>query len=120
MIYRYYTESEVIAHRFVVRKIMHGGMGVVYVCFDKKEQQFVALKTFKSEHFTDDKIVDRFKKECEIWASIPWHINIVRAYGVIMFNNIPFIAIEYIAPINPEGSNLRELMNSRTLSLKDR
>lgn len=120
MIYKYFNKNDLIDGRYKVETILQGGMGIVYICFDVIEKQFVALKTFKSEVITDEEVVDAFKNECKIWVSIPWHINIVRAFGILNYHGIPFIIMEYIAPCSHDCSNLRDIMTQDLLTDKEK
>jgi serine/threonine protein kinase len=79
---------KIIANRYVVKKMICGGMGVVYQCEDKAQNNLpVALKTFKFDCLTDQKFRAQFLHEAAIWLEIGWHPNVVQAYR-----------LEYIRP----------------------
>lgn len=58
------TDVALIDDRYeVVGRPYLGGMGVVYPCFDKKEQRAVALKTFRPEFLSNRDARERFLEE---------------------------------------------------------
>ncbi|KAA3665370.1 MAG: hypothetical protein DWQ04_00915 [Chloroflexi bacterium] len=74
--------KRLIANRYeVVNKLM-GGMGIVYLCRDQKNDQLVALKTFKPEFLSHLAARDLFLREGTMWVDLGRHPNIVQAYRV--------------------------------------
>jgi hypothetical protein len=73
--------KKIIANRYQVNKTIFGGMGVIYLCDDLKQDSFpVALKTFQPQYLSDRNIRAQFLHEAAIWVEIGWHPNIVQAY----------------------------------------
>jgi serine/threonine protein kinase len=118
--YKNYNVKDLIADKYQVLDIKIGGMGIVYICVDHSERRILVLKTFQSKFFFSDEQVERFKHEALLWVSMPWHRNIVKAFGVITDQELPFIALEYIPESKGIGNNLRDYIYSNILSFKDK
>jgi serine/threonine protein kinase len=72
---------KIIANRYIVKKMICGGMGMVFQCEDKAQNNLpVALKTFKLNCLSDQKFRSQFLHEAAIWLEIGWHPNVVQAY----------------------------------------
>ncbi len=91
-----------IENRYEIHKILGGGMGVVYICYDHESETPLALKTFQDRYLQSQQIRERFRREAEIWVALEKHQNIVRAEAVQNIQNKSYIFLEYIA--NPEMS----------------
>ena len=73
-----------ITKRFsVISQPLMGGMGIVYICLDRKEDRPIALKTFKPEFFQDRAARDLFLREGTAWVELGEHPNIVNCYEVV-------------------------------------
>ncbi len=81
------------------------GMGTIYLCYDHDRHEFRALKTYQNR--SGDRLYNEslFQKEAKVWIDIGNHTNIVRALGFEIFNNVPFIILEYISP-DFKGNNV--------------
>lgn len=113
--------NDVLDDRYVVRSLLGGGMGVIYVCYDQEEDKLVALKTFKSELLNDEAARRRFHNEADIWIRLDKHPNIVWARKVITVGGVgvperPHIVMEYIAPPEGLGPDLRSWIDQRRLT----
>jgi len=86
----------------IVGDLLEGGMGLVYpVCTNDDDSYSVyAVKTFKDEYIHTKEIIDRFKREGEIWVKLGSHPNIVQAKMILIIGKKPYIFLEYI----PNGS----------------
>ncbi len=79
----FYSPGALIAGRYeVAGRPLIGGMGIVYVCLDRKENRPVALKTFKPEYLPDRAARDRFLREGTAWVDLGAHPHVVRCYRV--------------------------------------
>jgi tetratricopeptide (TPR) repeat protein len=92
-----------IEGKYLVKQVLQGGMGLVYVCYDEIEGVPVAIKSFQPRFFEDKNIREYFIQEAKLWIELGWHTNIVCALYAEKFNDIPHIIMEYIP-----GNNLRQ------------
>jgi serine/threonine protein kinase len=118
--YREFRISDKIAGRFEILKILKGGIGLVYICVDHVERQIIALKTFQAQYFFDEIQIKKFNDEALLWISLPWHINIVKALGIVSDTDLPFICLEYIHSTEEIGHNLRDYLYSNILTFRDK
>ncbi len=96
----------IISDRYVVkRKIGEGGMAKVYLAYDKKTEQNVAVKILKNENI-DEKKIRSFKREAET-LSILNDENIVSIIDVGEENDVYYIVNEFI-----EGMTLKEYIST--------
>src|SRR5688500_9946092 len=64
---RSFARGELIAERYkVVRRIGEGGMGEVYEAEDLLLRESVALKVVRHDVASDEKVVERFKREIQL------------------------------------------------------
>jgi eukaryotic-like serine/threonine-protein kinase len=102
---------KIIADRYIVRKIICGGMGVIYQCEDRTQNNLpVALKTFKPHCLTNQKFRTQFLHEATIWLEIGWHPNIVEAYRMeyIRPTREIYLVLDWLqADIGDEDTSLR-------------
>lgn len=90
--------GEWIQNRWQVHQVLKGGMGVVYIVYDRDWQEVFAAKTFQDEVFTRSPIaVDRFKREALAWVKLDLHENIAQARFVETINGKPFLFLEYVS-----------------------
>lgn len=95
----------------VMGRLGGGGMGEVYLARDQRLGRLVALKILPPSFVYDDERLRRFQTEARS-ASALNHANILTIYEVGQSEGIHFIATEYI-----EGQTIRELIQSKNLSL---
>jgi len=106
----------------VVGKPLRGGMGVVYLCLDRKLQRPVVLKTFQAELLRNHDMRVAFLREASIWMDLPQHPHIVRAYSFEkMIHRQDFIVLEQVAQgRNRRNASLSTLMEpGRPLPVAD-
>ena len=84
----------------VIGKLGEGGMGVVYMVYDRKLERPVALKVLRSSLFEDAASVLRFRREAEKLTSLN-HPNVVSFHGVEEVNGNQVLVMELL-----EGSTL--------------
>jgi serine/threonine protein kinase len=78
--------------------VMHGGMGSVYVVYDRKWQEALAAKTFQIPDGTSGtRIRARFEKEAGAWVALDLHQNIAEARFFEVIDGQPFLFLEYVA-----------------------
>ncbi len=89
-----FTDKE-IGHYKVLKLLGKGGMGAVYLAQDSKLLRSVALKILPSEMVGDKNRVQRFVHEARA-ASALNHPHILTIYDVGKFENLNFIAMEFV------------------------
>jgi tetratricopeptide (TPR) repeat protein len=91
-----------IGGRYEVRKILRGGFGLVYLCRSlapelyRRGDSLAALKCPLPQHLTDPELSELFVAEAVNSVALTPHPNLVLAYGVEMYNRIPFLVMEHI------------------------
>jgi len=88
----------------ILRIIDEGGMGTVYVALDHDWGPFspagwtkmVAIKTLKDKDLLDDRVIQRFVSEAELWVRLPAHKNITNVRLVQIIYGKPCILMNYI------------------------
>lgn len=95
-----WSEGMVIDGAYTIQQVLRGGMGIVYIAFDPANTKFYALKTFQEKFLWDQKVINQFIKEAEIWIHLEKHPNIVQAEMVRMIEGKPFIFLEYVLGID--------------------
>ncbi len=101
-----------ISHYNILEKLGAGGIGEVYLAEDSILKRKVALKFLSSGQITSDESRLRFRREAQAAAALN-HPNIITIYEIGEFENLTFIAMEYI-----EGKTLRVLINDGTLDIE--
>jgi serine/threonine protein kinase len=79
----------------VVKKLGSGGMGAVYLAYQRSTQRPVALKLLSEELAKQASFVDRFRREAAVLATLQ-HVNIVTFIGAGEEKGIPFFAMELV------------------------
>ncbi len=101
-----------ISERFdVLSLIGSGGMGVVYRARDKRLGRMVALKVVRREKATEERFVNRFKREVLSHGAVS-HRNIVDIFDYDCVDEIMFFSMELI-----NGSSLYELIYDDALTV---
>jgi len=91
----------------VIRKLGHGGMGVVYEAQQESLQRRVAVKVLRPEMSNDKAFVERFHREALAAARLR-HPNIVQIYDIGDEGGIPFFSMELV-----DGMSLDDLLTAR-------
>jgi tetratricopeptide (TPR) repeat protein len=87
-----------IQGRYEVRKILPGGMGIIYVVYDREDSVPLALKTFRDEVFARNlRIAERFRQEARIWINLDSHQNVTEARMVQQIEGKPYLFLEYVS-----------------------
>lgn len=104
--------GDVVQRRWEVHRVLHGGMGVVYILYDREAQEPIAAKTFQDEVFArNPHIAERFSNEARAWINLDHHENIVIAKFLQKIDGKPYLFLEYVS-----GGDLATWINSRRLA----
>ena len=125
-----YSIGDLVLGVFRVKRIVSGGMGVVYIVEyedarasnsnrefstfaedvsatggrTSARQPWFAVKTPHRADFVALDAIRRFERECLVWATLPAHPNVVRAFVSGRIGSLtPYVLLEYV-----DGGNLRE------------
>ena len=82
----------------IKREIARGGMGIVYEAYHKILKRRVAIKIISSEKI-DSLQLRRFQKEVLACVNLS-HPNVIKIYDAGIYNNNPYIVMEYIDGVN--------------------
>jgi tetratricopeptide (TPR) repeat protein/tRNA A-37 threonylcarbamoyl transferase component Bud32 len=109
--------------RYEVQRVLRGGMGVIYVCYDTHEDRRVAIKTFQSKYLNNEHARERFRQEARVWMDLEKHPNIVQARKVETFGQQgvrerPHIILEYISGPEGLGSDLKSWIDQKRLTVQ--
>ncbi|HZE88756.1 MAG TPA: protein kinase [Verrucomicrobiae bacterium] len=99
------TPGTILNDRYrIIATIGSGGMGMVYKAVDLQLEVPVALKVIRPEYASDDKILERFKKEITIARKVT-HKNVARIYDLGESSGLKYISMEFI-----EGQDLAHII----------
>jgi serine/threonine protein kinase len=98
-----FESGEIAFARFEVLDRYEGGMGIVFKAYDPQWDSLVALKIAKTDLTNSSDAVDALARECEIWANLRIHPNIVQCYYFKDFDDNYCIVAEFL-----EGGSLQE------------
>ncbi|HMP88994.1 MAG TPA: serine/threonine-protein kinase [Kiritimatiellia bacterium] len=91
----------------ITRKLTNGGMTQLYVAVDRSQHR-VVLRRLKPDYVRDRRIRNSFLHGAEILNKIH-HPNVVRLIKAGLFQDEPFMALEYV-----EAKNLRDLILNKS------
>jgi hypothetical protein len=99
-------DPEQIGPYRILRRLGEGGMGAVYLAFDKRDERQVAVKVLSPEHADIPGLLHRFRREGASGALLN-HPNVVRAYdaGLDEATGLHYLAMEHV-----DGPNLHSLL----------
>ena len=132
------AKGDIVNGLYRVVDIMRGGMGIVYVCdilsqtadSDESSEAVraaavslekststdqaarIVLKTFDESEVWGP-IREQFTREAQIWISLPYHPNVVKAKTLQREGRQYLISMQYV-----DGGNLRELLADGPLSCR--
>ncbi len=118
-----FRPGEVIANRYEVRGSVRGGMGIVYLCYDRETRGTVAIKTYQGRFLENERAMARFVQEARTWIRLEKHPNIVQArlvkeMGSERVRERPHIVLEYVAGPEGLGPDLKSWIEHRRLDLE--
>lgn len=88
----------------IEQQVQVGGMATVYRATHQTRQFLVALKILKSNYQREPDVVERFKREAEVTATLN-HPNIVQCVDSGDFNGMSYLAMPYI-----EGGSIADML----------
>lgn len=106
--------GDMLGDRYEITKVLKGGMGVVYIAYDSSTSTPYAIKTFQEQFLWNNSIKNMFIREAETWIKLDIHENIVQAIFIKLYDERPFLFLEYI-----RGTDLESILESRALSLEE-
>lgn len=111
-----FNQGDTLDDRYEVVDVRRGGMGVVYLCYDKEQKEPVAIKSFQGRFLENDKAIARFMQEAVTWIRLEKHRHIVQARLVQNIAARPHIILEHISA--PEGleADLRSWIDLKKLT----
>ena len=81
---------------FQLKKILgKGGMGIVFLAYQKSLNRDVAIKILNTRAFEDQDFIERLLREGKSLGQLD-HISIVKVFDVIHENNLVYLILEYV------------------------
>lgn len=103
-----FEPGELAYGRFeIVRRLGKGGMGVVYLAYDRKKRRQVALKTVLAKYVAEPHARQRFIREVKTTVQFD-HPGIVKVFEAREHENQLYYTMEYV-----EGVSLRKMLSAR-------
>lgn len=90
-----------------------GGMGEVYLAYDRRLERSVALKVLAPEFATDARRMRRFIQEAKATSALN-HPNLLTIHEICQEGSLHFIATEFV-----DGITLRDYISGNRLQLKE-
>jgi serine/threonine protein kinase/tetratricopeptide (TPR) repeat protein len=114
-----FQPGEVVAGRFrIVRMLGIGGMGQVFLAYDQKLKESIALKTLHPILADDPEFVQRFHREIRVARTVS-HPNLCRIYDLVEHSDGASI-VNCFAMEHLKGESLADLIaRSRPLGTRD-
>lgn len=94
----------------ILDRIGEGRSGIVYLAFDRRDGELVALKTIRENSRATPDARSRLLKEIRTWTGIEPHPYILRAKDIDKVGDKVYVSMEYIPPARDDmdGSSLRD------------
>jgi serine/threonine protein kinase len=92
-----WTIGETIEGRWEVHQILKGGMGVVYIVYDREHRTPYAAKSFRDDKVENSDSINSFIEEALTWVNLDVHENVARAEFVETILGRPFLFLEFIS-----------------------
>src|SRR5512142_3038520 len=85
-----------IGQRYEIeRQLGEGGMGEVYLAYDRELDRRIALKLIRGDLANNQTTIDRFKREIQLSSRVT-HKNVLRVYDVGEADGLKFLTMEYV------------------------
>ena len=98
------TASLFIEKYLLINTLGPGGMGRVFLARDRRLNRLVAIKVLNPDRINHERSLARFEREAQVGGQLQ-HENLVRIYDVGIYNQSPYLVMEYI-----EGPTVAELI----------
>ncbi|MGD0128273.1 MAG: tetratricopeptide repeat protein [Terriglobia bacterium] len=96
-----YKKGDVIGGTYEVHSLLgKGGFGEVYLVYDRRLREALALKTFRQKFLAVAEVRENFRREALLWVNLEEHSFIVAARIVEEFYGRLFVGMDYIAADN--------------------
>ena len=102
-----------LGHYQIISRLGHGGMGEVYLGYERGLDRQVAIKVLPLRFARDSDLVRRFHAEAMAAAKLV-HPNIIQIYYIGEDAGHTFFAMQYV-----EGMSLARLLSQRRLTLEE-
>ena len=90
----------------IIKRLGKGGMGSVYLARESALQRYVAIKVLAAEFLADATVLERFRTEARIVATLR-HRSIVVIHAVRHAEDLHYFVMDYV-----EGATLRDVIKS--------
>ncbi len=91
----------------LIRKIGEGGMAVIYLVLDKRNNEKYAIKILNSNNKDSHANKKRFKQEIELTKQV-YSDKVIKVYGYEWNDKIQYILLEYV-----EGKTLKDYLSNK-------
>ena len=100
--------STILESRFqVMQELGRGGMGIVFLAYDKQLKDNVAIKVLSPFLSNDEESLERMRREVTAARKIT-HSNVIKIFDLAEAGGLHYITMEYFP-----GENLRQLIQRR-------
>lgn len=105
----------VLESRFqVMQELGRGGMGIVFLAYDKQLKENVAIKVLSPMLSNDSESLERMRREVTAARRIT-HMNVIKIYDIAEAGGLHYITMEYFP-----GESLRQLIRRKgVLSIQE-
>jgi serine/threonine protein kinase len=113
-----FQPGEFLDGRMEIIKAVRGGVGEVYLCIDRHNDQPLALKRLQTRYAAMPRFREAFRREAQTWIDLGRHPNIVPCLVLQNIYDEPFLVLEWI--FGPDGGepDLGKLMRGQQLDLR--
>src|ERR1700694_5160989 len=108
---KFRPDTDLNARYHIIRQLGEGGMGEVYLAFDRELDRDVALKLIRTELTSHPAILERFRREIQLATRIT-HKNVLRVYDLGDANGLKFLTMQYC-----DGTDLSAVLRREGMPL---